>query len=134
MIVIVKMTDIFNHTILCERCNKKMRRANVIKNGFKMRAVVCEKCGDKIIHPNDVQEYNEFMKLRNKQFRVKLRIVGNSYAVSIPKEIVEFIHEQEKIMNDMVKLCFEEAGKLSLNFNEPEVNDKKKLKKKKIIF
>ena len=47
-----------------------------------------------------------------------MRLVGNSYAISIPKEIVSFMREQEKIMNDMVKLCFEEAGRLSLDFNE----------------
>jgi hypothetical protein len=28
------------------------------------------------------------------------------------------MREQEKIMNDMVKLCFEDMGKLSLNFRE----------------
>ena len=52
-------------------------------------------------------------------------MVGNSYAVSIPKEIVDFIKEQEKIMNDMVRLCFEDFGRLSLNFL-----DKNKLNKK----
>ena len=46
-----------------------------------------------------------------------MRLVGNSYAVSIPKEIVSFIREQEKIMNDMVRLCFEDFGRLSLDFN-----------------
>ena len=47
-----------------------------------------------------------------------MRLVGNSYAVSIPKEIVSFMGEQEKTLNDMVKLCFEEMGKLSLDFGE----------------
>ena len=47
-----------------------------------------------------------------------MRIVGNSYAVSIPKEIVSFMQEKEKVFNDMVKLCFEESGKLSLTFNK----------------
>jgi len=47
-----------------------------------------------------------------------MRMVGNSYTVSIPREIVNFIHEQEKIFNEMVKLCFEEAGKLSIEFGE----------------
>ena len=49
-----------------------------------------------------------------------MRLVGNSYAVSIPKEIVLFMREQEKMMNDMVRLCFEDMGKLSLNFSEEE--------------
>ncbi|PIZ83683.1 hypothetical protein COX97_00755, partial [Candidatus Pacearchaeota archaeon CG_4_10_14_0_2_um_filter_05_32_18] len=59
-----------------------------------------------------------FLKLRNKQFNVKLRMVGNSYTVSIPREIVNFINEQDKIMDEMVKLSFERMGKLVLIFNE----------------
>ena len=58
--------------------------------------------------------------------RRKMRIVGNSYTVSIPKEIVSFMQNQEKIMNDMVRLCFEDIKNLRLefgqsteNFNEP---------------
>jgi len=43
-------------------------------------------------------------------------MVGNSYTVSIPKEIVSFMREQEKRMDDMVQLCFQEMGRLSLNF------------------
>jgi len=49
-----------------------------------------------------------------------MRLVGNSYAVSIPKEIVSFMNEQEKIMDSMVKLCFEDIGRLSLNFAEAQ--------------
>jgi len=102
-----------------------MERAKVAKNGFLLRAVVCPECGSKIIHPNDEQEYSKFVNLRNKEFHVKMRLVGNSYAVSIPKEIVSFIREQEKIMNDMVRLCFEDSGKLSLDFNrtKSEIHD-----------
>jgi ssDNA-binding Zn-finger/Zn-ribbon topoisomerase 1 len=112
------MVDIFDNTILCKKCNTKMKRAEIAKNRFLLRAVICPKCNEKIIHPHDEQEYNKFINLRNKEFRVKMRLVGNSYAVSIPKEIVSFIREQEKIMNDMVKLCFEDAGRVSLNFDE----------------
>jgi uncharacterized paraquat-inducible protein A len=111
-----KMTDIFDNTILCKKCNTKMKKTQLIKNSFLFRALICPKCKGKIIHPLDEQEYHKFINLKNKEFRVKMRLVGNSYAVSIPKEIVLFMKEQEKIMNDMVKLCFEDMGKLSLNF------------------
>src|SRR3990170_6168712 len=125
------MVDIFDNTILCKYCNTKMQRAKIAKNGFLLRAVVCPECGSKIIHPNDEQEYIRFANLRNKEFHVKMRLVGNSYAVSIPKEIVSFIREQEKVMNDMVRLCFEDMGKLSLNFNganrtEPKTQETQK--------
>ena len=112
------MTDIFDNTILCKKCNGRMKKAKIGRNGFLLRAMVCPKCSEKLIHPVDEQEYNKFISLRNKQFNVKMRLVGNSYAVSIPKEIVSFMKEQEKIMNDMVRLCFEESGRLSLTFDK----------------
>ncbi len=112
--------DIFDNTILCNKCGKKMQRAQMIKNGFVLRAMSCPdaKCGEKIIHPVDEQEYNKFINLKSKEFNVKMRLVGNSYAVSIPKEIVSFMREQEKMVNDMVKLCFEDIGRVSLRFSE----------------
>ncbi len=112
------MADIFDNTILCKKCDTKMQKVKIVKNGFLFRAVICPKCKDKIIHPVDEQEYNKFINLKNKEFKVKMRLVGNSYAVSIPKEIVSFMNEQKSIMDEMVKLCFEDFGKLSLNFEE----------------
>lgn len=102
-----------------------MQKAQIAKNGFLFRAVICPKCGEKIIHPADEAEYDKFINLKNKEFHVKMRLVGNSYAVSIPKEIVSFMQEQEKIMNDMVRLCFEDMGKLSLNFSELKQKENK---------
>jgi len=112
------MVDIFDNTILCKKCNSKMKKVQLAKNRFLLRAMICPKCNEKIIHPVDEQEYNKFINLRNKEFKVKMRLVGNSYAVSIPKEIVSFMNQQEKIMNEMVKLCFEDVRRLSLNFEE----------------
>jgi hypothetical protein len=54
-------------------------------------------------------------------------MVGNSHTISIPKEIFEFIEEQQKTMNEnrrrmrgdmdeMVRLAFEDFGRLSVNF------------------
>ena len=112
------MTDIFTNTILCGKCDVKMKPADFEKNGFVLRSVMCPKCNSRIIHPKDEQEYKEFIELKKKKFNVKMRFVGNSYAVSIPKEIVRFIKEQEKIMDNMVRLSFEEFGRISLNFGE----------------
>ncbi len=111
------MIDIFNQTILCEKCNIKMERNFVERNGFKLRTIECPKCNARIIHPQDLAEYEIFMNLKRKNYKVKLRIIGNSYAVSIPREIVDFMHEQEKQMKEMVNLCFEEMGRLSLRFD-----------------
>lgn len=111
------MEDIFDHIILCSKCNKKMQPKLLTRNGFNLRTVKCEHCGKSIVHPEDKKEYEEFIKLKQKEYNVKMRMVGNSYAVSIPREIVDFMQEQENIMNNMVKLCFEEAGKISLDFD-----------------
>jgi hypothetical protein len=86
------------------------------RNGFKLRTVRCNNCKNQIIHPEDLKEYEDFQNLKKKNFKVKLRYVGNSYAVSIPREIIDFMNEQEKHMNEMVDLCMEEFGRLSLNF------------------
>jgi DNA-directed RNA polymerase subunit RPC12/RpoP len=118
------MADIFDNSIMCSECNAKMKRSDFEKAGFLFRAVSCPKCSKRIIHPLDEQEYNRFVNLKKKEFHVKMRVVGNSYTVSIPKEIVSFMKEQEKIMNDMVRLCFENFGRLSLNFEEAKENEK----------
>ena len=109
--------DIFDNKILCKHCNKVMTSIEVSKNGYLLRAIECEQCNTKIIHPKDEQEYLNFVHLKKKKFNVKMRFVGNSYAVSIPKEIVNFMKEQEHIFDDMVNLCFEEFGILRLDFN-----------------
>jgi NAD-dependent SIR2 family protein deacetylase len=110
------MSDIFDNTILCKHCNKKMHQETINKNGFDLRIIKCKKCENKIIHPEDLKEYENFQDLKKKNFKVKLRYIGNSYAVSIPREIIDFMNEQEKQMNEMVNMCMEDFGRLSLNF------------------
>ena len=110
------MQDIFENTILCKHCNKKMQPEQITRKGFILRTLKCEPCKNLIIHPEDLKEYESFQNLKKKQFRVKLRYVGNSYAVSIPREIIDFMGEQEKEINNMVNLCMEEFGRISLNF------------------
>jgi hypothetical protein len=116
--------DIFDHTILCKKCQVPMQPADLIRNGFVLRALVCPKGHEKIVHPHDEEEYKKFKELRQKEYKVKMRIVGNSYAVSIPKEIVSFMRETEDMMDDMVRLCFEDAGRLSLTFKENQEKEK----------
>jgi len=93
-----------------------MQPATLTKNGFELRTINCNKCKNIIIHPEDLKEYGDFQNLKKKNFKVKLRYVGNSYAVSIPREIIDFMSEQEKQMNEMVNLCMEDFHRLSLNF------------------
>ena len=120
------MTDIFDTKILCRNCSAQMEQSIVNKKGLELRAVKCPKCNDTIIHPADLNNFEHFNNLKGKTFHVKLRMVGNSHAISIPKEIVDFINHthnhMRREMNDMVKLCFEDFGKLSVFFDEE--NDK----------
>lgn len=88
------------------------------KANCKLRIVKCPTCKETIFHPGDLEKYKQFNNLKGKTYNVKLRIIGNSHAISIPKEIVSFIHKQEKIMDDMVQLHFEDMKKLSLIFGE----------------
>ncbi|MEM4625493.1 MAG: hypothetical protein QXJ28_01880 [Candidatus Pacearchaeota archaeon] len=110
--------DIFENTIICKNCNSKMQKTQFIRNGFIFRAVECKKCCNKIIHPEDKIEYERYLNLKNKEYLVKLRMVGNSYAISIPKEIINFINEQNRIMDEMIKIHFESIGKISLIFDK----------------
>src|SRR3989338_5052576 len=106
-----------------------MKLINIERNVFVLRAVKCPYCNSRIIHPKDEQEYSNFLNLRKKQFTVKMRFFGNSYAVSIPKEIVNFMREQEKIIDDMVRLCFDDFGKIILRFNGNNINKNNSLNK-----
>ena len=129
------MMDIFNARILCNKCGLEMSKIEMEKNGIKVRAVECPRCHERIIHPEDKQNLEHFKDLKGKTYNVKLRIVGNSHTVSIPKEIVNFMEEMNRFngmhsrmrkhfeeMDNMVQLCFEDMGKISLNFGQ-EVYD-----------
>jgi uncharacterized paraquat-inducible protein A len=117
------MSDIFNETISCKDCDVKMNHIIVNKQGLELRAIECPSCNKKIIHPADLNSVENFKNLKGKTYNVKLRVIGNSHAISIPKEIVDFVKHQEKIMDDMVRLCFEDMDKLSLRFNRPVKGD-----------
>lgn len=125
------MTDIFDAKIVCKKCGREMRPKVVEREGLQLRAVECLKCKDKIVHPADMNCLNKFHDMKDKTFNVKLRVVGNSHAISIPKEIVELqrqMHERHKNisreMEDMVKLAFEDFGRLRVTFWEDENEDR----------
>ncbi len=135
------MKDIFDSKVLCEKCNTLTSKKTMIKNGFKIRILECPKCGNIIYHPVDVERFNEFNKIKKKQFNMKLRRVGNSYTVSIPREIINFFEDSEEErdpfteihkrmkedmdrMSRIVTLALEQSNKLSLNFNMEEDYDR----------
>jgi len=113
-----------------------MQDSLLSRNGFNLRVKKCSSCGEVLVHPEDKAEYEDFMRLKKKEYEVKMRMVGNSYAVSIPREIVDFMKEQESMINNMVKLSFQDAGSLSLMFNtsseDGEGNNSRVVKSKEV--
>ncbi|MDP4039413.1 MAG: hypothetical protein Q8P57_02435 [Candidatus Pacearchaeota archaeon] len=95
-----------------------MQHRIINRQGFELRAVICDTCKKQIIHPADLNTLEDFKDLKGKTYNVKLRVVGNSHAISIPKEIINFIRHHEKVMDDMVRLSFDDMRRLSLNFGE----------------
>ena len=115
------MKDPFENPILCNDCNVKIEKTLAIKSGFKLRAFECRNCGKVWYHPLDMQNYKNFVSLRKRNFQVKLRYVGNSFCVSIPREIIEFEaieREIDKKIGKMISMMLEEPGKLSLFFSD----------------
>ncbi|MBI2666910.1 hypothetical protein HYX13_04820, partial [Candidatus Woesearchaeota archaeon] len=98
-----------------------------LHDGFELRAWECQKCSSVIYHPSDLRDYEDYKKLRKQNFNVKLRLVGNSFCVSIPKEIIDFQNEMlneleqeqrqmERKITQLVRLNLEEPGKIGLFF------------------
>ena len=112
------MADLFSTTILCEDCNRKTTKNELYKDGFRLRYWECNNCNKKWFHPLDEEEYKNFQRLRQKEFQVKLRMVGNSYTISIPREIIDFEEEFNRELTKLINLNLEEPGKISIFFRK----------------
>ena len=113
------MKDIFQAELLCPNCDIKTKKGEEIKEGYIIRYFKCPNCSQKIYHPLDLKDYGDFQKLKEREFQVKLRLVGNSFSVTIPKEIIDFeekFMQLEKEMDRIMKLTLEEPGKINLYF------------------
>lgn len=108
------MPDIYENTILCNKCNEKLEKAYTVRNGFKLRSWYCPNCKEQTVHPQDEELHKRFIELQRREFEVKLRQVGNSWAVSIPKEIIKF---QDVTETKIIKMNMDEPGKLSIFFS-----------------
>ena len=94
------------------------------QDGFLIRSLHCPQCGHRLDHPGDLRDYADYLKIRGHDFNVKLRMVGNSFCVSIPKEIVSFLrefHHDVDDFQDLVRLHLEKPGKVSLFFVQRNV-------------
>lgn len=105
------MEDIYDTTLVCDKCKKPTTKSYVMKNGFKIRTWYCPQCRKQWYHPGDQEAYKSFMNLKRRDFEVKLRQVGNSWAVSIPKEIIRF---EDITHTKVVKISMDQPGKIVL--------------------
>lgn len=112
------MSDIFETDVYCNGCHNKTSKGIEYREGYQLRLWKCENCNKIWYHPTDIQKYNDFNSLKVKSFRVKLRMVGNSYTVSIPREIIDFEREMRKEIDDFINMSLEEPEKLSLFFSK----------------
>lgn len=121
------MKDIFDQVILCNKCNIRTTKNNAFLDGFNLRVLECPKCAEVTYHPGDLKEYENFKRLKARDFNVKLRMVGNSFCVSIPKEFIDFHREFEKNFNDLVRMNLEGPGKISIFFATKKLYNKEDL-------
>ncbi len=78
-----------NLKLKCE-CNGNMKKIKTEWKGIEVRGWRCEKCGEELIHPLDAQRALEIDKAKiKKELQVKLRKVGKSNVVTIPKILIE---------------------------------------------
>ncbi len=107
------MKDMYEASLLCEDCHAKTEKGRIQKEGFSLRIWQCPKCKKQWYHPLDLENYKAFQELKNKDFQVKLRSVGNSWIVSIPKEIIRF---EEISATKIVNLHLDEPGRVVVRF------------------
>ncbi len=119
--VYTKMKDLFDAEVYCNKCNVKTKKSYQLRDGFRLRFFECPKCKQRWYHPIDLKEYEEFKSLKKRTFNVKLRMVGNSFSVTIPREIIDFeerFAQLEKEVDKILRLSLEAPGKLSLYFRK----------------
>ncbi len=110
------MKDLFDHIIFCTLCNVPTHKGTLLKDGFTLRVLTCPSCTEISYHPGDLKDYEDFKRLKDKDFDVKLRMVGNSFCVSIPKELIDFHKNLEEEFNKLVRLNLDQPGRISIFF------------------
>ncbi len=107
-----------NIDALCKTCKVPMKRETTTKEGFIMRIFRCPSCHSQYLHPIDLEKYEQYHQLRDKQFNMKLRMIGNSFCISIPREIIRFNQIEE---NSIVSLSMDNPEHVRLIFHHRHI-------------
>jgi predicted oxidoreductase len=62
---------------------------NMNLDGYIVRGWECSSCGEKFIHPADAQYVLAIKKLEREKLEGKITKAGNSYALRLPKKLVD---------------------------------------------
>lgn len=77
-------------------CGGDTKRTVIRWKNFPVRAWKCKKCGEEILHPLDAQKALELAKaIKRGDLTVKVRKVGRSLTMTIPKKLAELFNLRE---------------------------------------
>ena len=79
--------------------------------GYEVRGWVCKKCKKEYLHPEDSLKISRLRALKKNHVRVKIRTVGQSLVITLPKEIAE-LYGLEK--GETVELSSEGLKKIDI--------------------
>ena len=74
--------------IPCE-CGGMAGKSTVNYKGYEVRGWTCKKCKKEYIHPEDSLKISKLEALKKNGIKVKVRTVGQSLVITLPKELVE---------------------------------------------
>lgn len=74
--------------IPCE-CGAMASKSTVKYKEYEVRGWICKKCKKEYIHPEDSLKISKLEALKKNNVKVKIRTVGQSLVITLPKEIAE---------------------------------------------
>lgn len=73
------------------QCGKSTDETHLNIDGFKIKAWKCESCGEEYLDSAEAQFLLMMKKMQKKPHTAKVGVLGDSYIIRIPKEIVEYM-------------------------------------------
>ena len=96
--------------IPCE-CGHMASKSTVKHKDYEVRGWVCKKCKKEYIHPEDSIKISKLEALKKTGIKVKIRTVGQSLVITLPKELAE-LYELEQ--GEMVELTPENLRRIEI--------------------
>lgn len=109
----LKKTNSWNE-IPCE-CGDMASRSSVKYKDYEVRGWTCRKCRKEYIHPEDSLKISRLEALKKSNVRVKIRTVGQSLVITLPKKISE-LYGLEK--GETVRLSPDGMKKIEINLDQ----------------